>query len=324
MRGVSAPMPAVDVASAAKAYADFGGLLVGFAFVALFAYLKEMPRRPPDRQGKRAAAKDGAAVDVTEGHVTLTVLFAMAALTMTSFLYASLAGEAASEPPALAAAALLPYGVAFGVSVLMLFYALTLVMLERRHQALAGWAYWMVACVGPAVVLRFLLGAAANARQVMCDFRCGPGWPLSRWWMFILVAGAALAAAVIMLVGLNRSPFRGLRDRVRDLPAGPPIVVFIVVAAMTGVGSLYFTGQEPATPPLSWMVTAGMWGAVVAVAAWAVACGCVIGPRVNVAGSFRVPRLWPKRPGQPQAKQPDANAGQSAGPDAGQPGTGTS
>jgi hypothetical protein len=319
MRGVSAPMPAVDVASAAKAYADFGGLLVGFAFVALFAYLKEMPRRSPDHQGKRAAAKDGAAVDVTEGHVTLTVLFAMAALTMTSFLYASLAGEAASEPPALAAAALVPYGVAFGVSVLMLFYALTLVMLERRHKALAGWSYWMVACVGPAVVLRFLLGAAANAREVICAFKCGPGWPLSRWWMFAAVALAAVAAALVMLVGLDWQRVRGLRDWLRDRPAAPPIAVFVGAALMTGLGSLYFGGQQPSFPPVSVVVTVAMWVAMIAVAAFAVACGCVIGPRVDVARPPRPPKWWPKRTGQPPGKPP----GPSAGPDAGQPGTRT-
>jgi hypothetical protein len=314
MRGVSAPLPAVDVASAAKAYADFGGLLVGFAFVALFAYLKEMPRRSAGQGHKGKPQQDGAAPDVTEGHVTLTVLFAMASLTMTSFLYASLAGEAASEPPALAAAALVPYGVAFGVSVLMLFYALTLVMLERRHKAVASWSYWMVACVGPAVVLRFLLGAAANAREVMCDFKCGPGWPLSRWWMFAAVALAAAAAATFMLMGLGWEPIRGLRDRLRDLPAGPPIAVFVGVALMTGLVSLYFTGPQPSFPPVSWMVTAAMWVAVLAVAAFAVACGCVIGPRVDVA---RPPGWWSKRAGQSPEKQADAHAGQTAGTAAG-------
>lgn len=319
MRGVSAPLPpAVDVASAAKAYSDFGGLLVGFAFAALFAYLKELRRDSRNQQRKGQAASG-----VKEGHVTLTVLFAMASLTMTSFLYASLAGEAASEPPALAAAALLPYGVAFGVSVLMLFYALTLVMLEGDHKAVAGWSYWMVACVGPAVVLRFLLGAAANARQVMCNFKCGPGWPLSRWWMFAMVAAAAIAAAVIMLRGVHWHRIRGLRDWLRDRPAAPPIVVFAVVALMTGVGSLYFTGRTPSFPPLSLMVTVSMWVAVLAVAAFAVACGCVIGPRVDVAGSFRPPTWWPWRAGQPPGTQPGAAAGQGTGGDAGQPGTRT-
>jgi len=70
-----------------------------------------------------------------------------------------------------------PYGVAFGLSVLMLFYSLTLIML-KQCSSLASWSYWIVACVGPAVVLRFLLVAAAQSDAVNCA--CVPGWPLTR------------------------------------------------------------------------------------------------------------------------------------------------
>jgi hypothetical protein len=325
MRGVSAQLPTVDVASAAKAYADFGGLLVGFAFAALFAYLKEMPRRSTTHKpAKKSRGKDRPAVAVTEGHVTLTVLFAMASLTMTSFLYANLAGEAASPassaaaassgPPAWAAVALLPYGVAFGLSVLMLFYALTLVMLERRHDAVAGWSYWMVACVGPAVVLRFLLGAAAFSLEDVSGFSSGPGVLLSRGWMFFELALTAVLAAAIMLAGLDWKHTRGLRDWFRDKPAGPPITVFIGVAAMTGLASLYFSGREPSYRPHPYVVILTIVAAAVAIAWFALMCGCVIGPRVDVAV---LPRLLERRKRQhsrqakPAAGTPDS-AGQGA------------
>jgi hypothetical protein len=70
--------------------------------------------------------------------------------------------------------------VAFGLSVLMLFYGLTLIMLEKKLTGVAAWSYWMVACAGPAVVLRFLLTAAWAARQAACHGTCGPIWPLTR------------------------------------------------------------------------------------------------------------------------------------------------
>jgi hypothetical protein len=291
-------LPRFDVASAAGSYATFGFLLVGFAFNSLFHYLtdrqeQDVPPGPPPPPGVPRL--------IRKRDVKVAMLYAMASLLLTSFLYLELAGEAApSGTPAVSppwtAAALVPYGVAFGLSVLMLFYSLTLIML-RQASPLASWSYWVVACVGPAVVLRFLLAAAAQARAVNCA--CLPGWPLSRWGILATVALTAGGAAVIMLTGLDWSPARELlRTPLMNRPAVPSVLVFAGVAVMTGLLSVYFTGHGSSYRVNSWVVTLSAWIAVGAVFLFALSCGCVIGPRVNVA---RPARGSPAKNGKSQA-----------------------
>jgi hypothetical protein len=274
--------PHFDVASAAGSYATFGFLLVGFAFVSLFHYLTERHQQ----DGPPAPPLPPQALRLIKKHdVKVAMLYAMASLLLTSFLYLELAGEATpSGTPAVSppwtAAALVPYGVAFGLSVLMLFYSLTLIML-KQSSSLASWSYWIVACVGPAVVLRFLLVAAAQSVAVNCA--CVPGWPLTRWGIFELVALTAGAAAALMLIGLDWPPLRGLRKRLMNRPTRPSIWVFIGVAVMTGLISVYFTGRGSSDRVSPLVVMSFVWIAAVAVFLFALSCGCVIGPRVNVA-----------------------------------------
>jgi hypothetical protein len=301
---VPAELPSIDVAAAAQAYADFGGLLVAFALPSLFWYLTD---RRHHRDGTQVR-KGEKPPPVHRQHVMLTVFYATASLAMISFLYANLAGEAVSSPlpwdptgpsypPPWAVTALLPYGVVFGLSVLMLFYGLTLIMLEQSIFGVAAWSYWVVACVGPAVVIRFLITAAAAAREARCigtRSLCGPGWPLSRWGMFWVVVIVGLIAATIILVGLDWPGIRLVRDWLADRPAFPAIVVFVIVSVMTGLVSLYFTGQPFLYHPKPGVVTACFWLAVAAVEVFALTCGCVIGPRVNVSLIPKV-RAWLER-----------------------------
>ncbi len=276
-------LPGIDVASAAGAYATFGFLLVGFAFTGLFYYLTGR-RKQEDRPGAPAPSPGDppAPHPIETRHVTVAVLYAMASLLLTSLLYIELASEAAPSgkppmSPPWTAAALVPYGVAFSLSVLMLFYSLTLIMLEQSSPV-ASWSYWVVACVGPAVALRFLLAAATQARAVNCG--CTPGWPLSRWGIFVVVAAAAGGAAAVMRFGLDRRGTRWLRDLLWDRPAAPSILVFASVAVMTGLLSVYFSGRGPHYHAPS-VVTLSVWLAVIAVFLFALSCGCVIGPRVE-------------------------------------------
>jgi hypothetical protein len=274
--------PHFDVASAAGSYATFGFLLVGFAFISLFHYLTERYQQ----DGPPAPPLPPQALRLIKKHdVKVAMLYAMASLLLTSFLYLELGGEAApsGQPPVSppwTAAALVPYGVAFGLSVLMLFYSLTLIML-RQSSSLASWSYWIVACVGPAVVLRILLAAAAQAVAVNCA--CVPGWPLTRWGIVELVALTAGAAAAVMLVGLDWPPARSLRKRLMNQPTRPSIWVFVGVAVMTGLISVYFTGRGSSDRVSSPVVMLFVSIAAIAVFLFALSCGCVIGPRVNVA-----------------------------------------
>lgn len=290
-------IPNLDVAGAAQSYSLFGGVLFGFALISLFSYLTEKRKR--DREGQGLGQHElppGTPIPIETRHVTRTVFYATASLVMTSFLYANLAGEPVPRPgspvrgePAVAPAAwaivaLLSYGVAFGLAVLMLFYALTLVMLERGLVPEAEWAYWVVACAGPAVVLRFLLGVAAAARWAISGHP--PGGPvLSRPAQFAWVLGTAVLSAALMLIGLRRPWWlRWARDRLGNRPALPALGVFVGVALMTGLLSVYFTGRSSAQrPPSSLAVAILQWSAVVAVWLFALACGCVIGPRVPVS-----------------------------------------
>jgi hypothetical protein len=300
-------VPNADVASSAGSYAAFGGILVAFSLAGLFWYLTEARSRSrackrqetkrrkaasPARAGQ--VAPDQSApwrlVDIRTRHVTLTVFYAMASLTMTSFLYANLSGEAAAQTgpgtngsPPWAVAALLPYGVAFGLAVLMLFYGLTLVMLEQSRNGEAAWSYWVVACAGPAVILRFLLTAGAEARHSICA--CTPGGLLSTWGIFWIVLGSAVLAAALMLLGLEWRYTQWLPKFLGNRPAFPAVVVFTLVSLMTALVSLYFSGRPPIYPVRIWSVYASLIVALCAIALFALACGCVIGIRVDVKGA---------------------------------------
>jgi hypothetical protein len=284
-------LPNIDVASAAGAYATFGFLLVGFAFTGLFYYLTQR-RKQEDRPSAPAPASAQGKLpppDLIETrHVTVAVLYAMASLLLTSLLYIELASQAAPSGPSAASppwtlAALVPYGVAFSLSVLMLFYGLTLIMVEQSSPV-ASWSYWVVACVGPAVALRFLLAAGAQARAVTC--RCTPGWPLSRWGIAAMVVLAAGVAAFFMLKGLDWPVGRGLLKRLMNRPAAPSILVFVGVAVMAGLLSVYFSGRGPHYRASS-VVMPYVWIGVGAVFLFALFCGCVIGPRVYVSRPAR-------------------------------------
>jgi hypothetical protein len=83
----------------------------------------------------------------------------MAPLGISTFLYANLAGDGGPVREGRDAAALLVYGVVLALSVLALFYFLTLMLFERpltKHAAKP--AFWAGTIAGSLVVLRFLAG----------------------------------------------------------------------------------------------------------------------------------------------------------------------
>ena len=148
------------VASAAQAYATFGSLLTGFAFSGLSFYITRKP--DPDKPRNQTEVKG----------IPAAVFLAMVSLGICSFLYANLGSIAAFSPKA-AVMALLPYGIVFALSVLSLFYTVTLMMLENlpakdpaddaakaaakdAAKDAARIAYWVVTVAGTVLVLRFL------------------------------------------------------------------------------------------------------------------------------------------------------------------------
>jgi hypothetical protein len=261
-------------AGAAGAYASFSGVLAGFSFAGLSLYLAESEPGGTEKKGL-----DEVEPPIHCRDVAATIFYAMASLAMTSFLYASMEGEAATpvgtSPPAWVMAALLPDGVVLGLSVLVLFYGLTLVMLEQSLKSAAKWAYWAVEIAGLAVVLRFLLETAADEETAVSGSASGI---LSPWGSFWTVLGAVLLAVLLSLTGLNW--VSGLRDRLRDHPTAPALVVFAIATVITAFVPLYDSGQRHLQSGV--VIAAGTTLAIVAVVVFSLACGCVIRPRVGV------------------------------------------
>jgi hypothetical protein len=306
MDGTYAPL---NVAATAGAYATFGGVLAGFAFAGLCVYLGR------DKGGGgdcRASASGSGQVDDTgefrgsDGneklrpvevkHVTVAVFYSMASLAISSFLYSTLAGVASSSPGA-AATAFLSYGIVFALSVLSLFYSVTLMMLEHPlTKDAAKHAYWVVTIAGTIIVLRFLAEAARDAFLERCANACRPPGILS--WPgigFTLLVAAALA--VLITMELRDYDPTGKLGKLKHYPTAAPMVVFISVVFVTTTQSLYLHTRGSSYQPSLWMIYVSYAVSIFLVTLFALACGRVVAPRaeVNVASLLRAYGKLPRR-----------------------------
>ena len=273
---------AAGLSSTASSYSSFAGILAGFSFAALAIYLGWRPEKeegqPSSAQGKNSSTED------IQGTTVAAVLFyAMASLVMCSFLYASLTAQT-SDAQKRVPAELLLYGVIFGLSVLALFYALTLMMYERSHtRDAARYAYWVVVIAGPIVVLRFLVNAANSTWQARCTSSCAPEtWsaPVTLGLVFLVVLLAlSVVITTLRLLHWWAATRRFLRLLYRH-PTVPTVIVFALATCVT-VGSLLIT--VPAQYAPSGLLTlVSLVVGFLFLALFALACGCVIGPRVEI------------------------------------------
>jgi hypothetical protein len=149
-----------SVAATAGTYATFGGVLAGFAFAGLCVYLgrdhcrnddfssSSAPGQMDDSSECRRPSGNEKSGPVEVKHIAAAVFYSMASLAISSFLYSTLAGIADSSP-GVAVTALLSYGIIFALSVLSLFYSVTLMMLEHPlTKDAAKHAYWVVTIAG--------------------------------------------------------------------------------------------------------------------------------------------------------------------------------
>jgi hypothetical protein len=210
--------------------------------------------------------------------VAATLFYGMASLAISSFLYASLTTQV--ESASKVAAALLLYGVIFGASVLAFFYALTLMTYEHADtRRAAKAAYWVVVIIGPAVVLRFLADAAQGAWN--------SGTSIPENWSPPLLGGItiiALLLSISVLVSLKRifekwTALHGVCNWLCVRPVLPTFVIFIFSAGVALAGMLV-------TEPIQYVPSAYfIWGSLIGgfflLAFFALACGCVVGPRTS-------------------------------------------
>jgi len=205
----------------------------------------------------------------------------MGSLTISTFLYASLTAHI--EDLGTAAGLLLLDGVTFGISALSFFYALTLMTHENpgtRRAARA--AYWVVVIVGPAVVLRFLVGAAQGAWNLRCFPQTCPQDNYSPPLLVGLVALGLLLPLSILISKLRIFEewdiLIGVCNKLCARPIWPASATFVIVASVALL-EVFITEPHFTHPALVIWTSLSLGCALLTL--FAVACGCVIGPRLN-------------------------------------------
>lgn len=285
---------AVDVSSIATAYSAFGGVLTGFAFSGLSFYVTRSEpgtdRTEVDvlipRRGKPIRFR------LPVSAVAAVGFYAMASLGVSTFLYASVATgtSTAQKVEQQGAIALLAYGVIFGLSVLTLFYFVTLMLFERRlTRRAARPAFWVGTFAASIVVLRFV---AKSAQDAMCPEGVGcyrPDFVYTTHGIIIMLGLAAIAFAAITLTRVLER--RGLRLGLRWLArsaAMPAACVFIIVVVVATLVSLYITqpGNVPKQPyvPPTWVISVIYGLGALVFAFFGLASGSVVYARVRSIG----------------------------------------
>jgi hypothetical protein len=278
------------VASTAESYATFGGVLVGFTFSGLCVYIAREPKQAGTQQAVTYTKDVRHPIEVRD--VTATVFLSMVSLGVSSFLYSSLVGLADASPGA-ALTALLSYGIVFALSVLSLFYSVTLMVLEHPlTEYVAKTAYWVVTIAGTVIVLRFLAGTARVAVTYGCrhDRACEPASVLSPWGISLtLLIAALLSVLTAMLLQPPKSPERARHFRRSETagflvnhPTWPPGCVFIATVFVAISESVYLSTRRPSYAPSGSFIYWSYAASIFLVAIFAFASGRVISPRTRI------------------------------------------
>ncbi|MGH3742101.1 MAG: hypothetical protein ACRDT1_12300 [Micromonosporaceae bacterium] len=207
-------------------YASLSVALAGFAFAGLVLYLSRQDSRSgaaaqPAAAGGAVAGQPGSGareryVHISPHAISKTLLYAMSALIICAFLYGRLAGEWEAESSGLVLLTLVAYGVILGLSVLSLFYAMCLLMLTHQvTRRAAEDTRWVVAAMGPGVVMSFLAGVSADAWSAGCRSGC-PAWSSPLYWgSFAIVAFVAFGMLLTSMRARRVLLFALLRARIR-------------------------------------------------------------------------------------------------------------
>ncbi len=277
----------MDVTAIASGYAGFGGGLVGFAFAGLSFFVTRPPR---PRSGiaadvliPRQPTRRNSLTQINASAVATSGFYSMTSLGITTFLYANLSGTGRDAPAAQVGTDLLVYGAVFGLSVLTLFYFMTLILFENPlTRPAAKPAFWAGTIAASIVALRFVAGTAQGTWLAICSAQrppCHPGAPYTTRGIFITLLAATLLAVVITLTrALERRPVRWLFAPFERRPSLPSACVFVTSVAVATMASLYINTQ--AVPP-GWFISASYVTGVALIVVFALTSGSVIYPRLN-------------------------------------------
>lgn len=274
--------PLLETGPSAQMYGSLASVLAGFAFTGLVLYLERQNNRPVvDERGRDIGR-------IEPKVIVKTLFYAMSTLMICAFLYAHLASQ--TQPPHRALLGMALSGLVLGTGVLSLFYALNLVMINHAvTRAAAESTRWVVAAVGPAVVLSLLTDLFDNAWDFGCDGAC-PGWLSPRWWGFAMSAGLAVVGLLITMPpflpgeplqrrarGVER--IKWLRQVSMVLRRWPdaPVLLTLVLASIIAVTSMWSRGGAGDLDPRYWVHTV-MGLETLTMAAFAFATGSVLAP----------------------------------------------
>jgi PIN domain-containing protein len=289
--------PPLYVGVDAQTYSTFAGVLAGFAFLGLSVYLTRSPR---DQRICASVLPSGDNVrrgqePIRSHQIASSTFYAMASLAISSFLYATLAGQispasafsaptgSAAGPPA---AEFLTYGLALTLAVLALFYSLTLLLLEYPLTNRSAWnAYWAAIIVGTLIVVRFLL---TDVRDTLLIYHPGtPEGMLSTPGIYIYLGLAGSLSVLISRSGiLERKPLYRILQLFINSPVAPALCSFFGTIGIAVLVSPYLE-TRPASNyrPAMELIQVYFGIAMLLVAVFTVAAGSVIGPRVKIVAA---------------------------------------
>ena len=201
------------VVNLASLYSQLCGVLAGFAFAGLAIYLS--------------------ASDLPEHAEAISVcLFsAFAALVIIAVLYALLSGESSVLATRRTDASLLIYGLPFGLSIITMFFSLTLMAAGRHELAgMVGVGRFVVVLATPTILLGRLTVAAM-------DGSAGAAFRPHRLGWVLLVAYVAVAIAMLI--------YSPLTDFIHGSVGALPGYVGLGSAVAAAVASPLFSTRRP-------------------------------------------------------------------------------
>lgn len=250
-----------NVADPAGQFTTLAELLATLAFTVLVLYLARQDIGVDPGQVDNKAVEN---VDLRRRDEVAASLFcAMIALIICTILYATLSGDCGSSRGILG---LFVYGVLLGLSILALFYTLTLLAVDQLT-LVSRVGYVGIVSIGPALVIRFTAPVASAAVDKGAGYATirNIGWGIMLIYLLLtLWALARSAHRKDRQKSLQKKLHRLLPEKIRQTMA-PPVFTF-AMATLVGAFSIAITGQSDSfTPPkllvwVLWMISVASLG----------------------------------------------------------------
>jgi hypothetical protein len=226
------------------------------------------------------------AIKLGQKHVASALMFAVAALTVCAFMYAA---ASAGDDPLRLRIIMIPYGSALGVAVLALFYAVALMLfLNEATRPAARTAYWVIVILGPAVVVRFIAGAAFDVWRAQRQ-------TVDSWSPMTVGLGLGALLGVVLYLRVRRGmpaggTLRSAQEWCLRRPTATGFVALLIAVAFAYIGGVFHTIDvsylnHPAVPWLAVGLNVAVLGT------FAFMCASVLGVLVDEGGRHSRERL---------------------------------